>query len=52
MKQENFDLIQCAIMGIADYLRNTKLSVPKWMNKVEAKAYKTGFNRAKNMCRG
>jgi hypothetical protein len=48
---DNYNLFEVAVMGTADYLRDTRYSVPKWMNKTEAKAYKIGFERAREQCK-
>ena len=50
MRQNNYNLMECSVMGIADYLRSTKLKVPQWMNQIEVKAYRIGFERAKKQC--
>lgn len=49
--QDNYNLVDCATMGIADYLKNTKYIKPKWMNKTEGAAHKIGFERCKEQCR-
>lgn len=47
----DYNLIDCSEMGIADYLKNTRLNVPRWMNQNEAAAYKIGFERAREQCK-
>ena len=46
----NYDLLECSIMGIADYIYNTSNRAPEWMNKDESKAWKIGYERAKRQC--
>lgn len=47
----DYNLFDCSVMGIADYLLSTVYKVPKWMNDNEARAYKVGFERARNQCK-
>lgn len=47
----DYNLLDVSEMGIADYLRSTKMIVPKWMNENETRAYKVGFERARSQCK-
>lgn len=47
----DYNLLDVSEMGISDYLRNTRMMAPRWMNENELKAYKIGFNRARELCK-
>jgi len=44
-------IYMCALEGVSDFIYNLSTRPPKWMNKKEGKAWRTGFNYARNLCR-
>jgi len=47
----DYNLIECSIMGIADYIYSKSKVPPKWMNKRESAAWNIGYKRAIDQCK-